>query len=164
MSHRECSSTQGSTVGLGRPARVLTASEEPPLGAHLVTPRRAYTHHGIYVGHGRVVHYKSALLKLWRSPVEEDSLERFALGRPIWVHIHAAPRFDAAEVANRARSRLGQNRYRLFTNNCEHLCEWCVQDEPRSYQVERLLNLTRWLPRVVGLASTALMSAAEVPD
>ena len=33
----------------------------PPIGAHVVTPRRAYTHHGIYVGDGR---YRSSWLVL----------------------------------------------------------------------------------------------------
>lgn len=28
-----------------------------PLGAHLVSPRKRYRHHGIYVGNGRVIHY-----------------------------------------------------------------------------------------------------------
>ncbi|MBP4061169.1 lecithin retinol acyltransferase family protein [Aeromonas sp. Prich7-2] len=28
-----------------------------PIGAHLVTPRTGYDHHGIYVGNGKVVHY-----------------------------------------------------------------------------------------------------------
>jgi lecithin:retinol acyltransferase len=37
--------------------QTLDPELEPPLGAHLVTPRRAYTHHGIYVGLGRVVQY-----------------------------------------------------------------------------------------------------------
>ena len=26
-----------------------------PLGAHLVTPRKWYSHHGVYVGNGRIV-------------------------------------------------------------------------------------------------------------
>jgi len=30
---------------------------ELPLGAHLSTSRFGYTHHGVYAGHGRVVHY-----------------------------------------------------------------------------------------------------------
>ena len=37
--------------------RPLAANEEPPLGAHLITPRFAYSHHGVYVGAGTVVHY-----------------------------------------------------------------------------------------------------------
>jgi hypothetical protein len=50
----------------------------------------------------------------------------------------------------RARSRIGENRYRLLCNNRRHFCEWCLQDEQRSYQVERLLNLLRRLARVCG--------------
>jgi hypothetical protein len=77
--------------------------------------------------------------------VEEVSLARFALGRTIWIRVHVSPRFGGAEVARRALSRLGEDRYRLLTNNCEHFCEWCVQDEQRSFQVEQLLSLPRWL-------------------
>lgn len=36
----------------------LDLHSEPPLGAHVVTPRRWYTHHAIYVGRGRVVQYR----------------------------------------------------------------------------------------------------------
>jgi hypothetical protein len=40
---------------------------------------------------------------------------------------------------HRARARLGEDRYNVLTNNCEHFCEWCVQGEPRSHQVDGLL-------------------------
>jgi len=132
------------------------AGEEPSIGAHLVTPRRGFTHHGIYVGRGNVVTYRSAVVRWLRRPVEEVSLARFALGRAIRIRVHASPRFDGTEVARRACSRVGENRYRLFTNNCEHLCEWCMQDERRSYQIEQLLNLPRRLVRVWNGAITAL--------
>jgi hypothetical protein len=46
-------------------------------------------------------------------------------------------------VVARARSRLGENRYRLTTNNCEHFCEWCLSGESRSEQVERIFNKMR---------------------
>ena len=32
-------------------------NDEPSLGAHLISPRNGYSHHGIYVGSGRVIHY-----------------------------------------------------------------------------------------------------------
>lgn len=35
---------------------------EPPVGAHLVTPRRGYTHHGNYAGDGSVLHYARSLV------------------------------------------------------------------------------------------------------
>jgi hypothetical protein len=31
--------------------------DTPPLGAHLISPRNVYFHHGIYAGEGRVIHY-----------------------------------------------------------------------------------------------------------
>ena len=49
----------------------------------------------------------------------------------------------------RARSRLGENRYRFFSNNCEHFSEWCVNGEHRSPQVERLLAPLRCVPRAL---------------
>jgi hypothetical protein len=48
-----------------------------------------------------------------------------------------------AEMVRWAQSRLGESRYRFFSNNCEHLSEWCVNGEHRSLQVERLLGCVR---------------------
>ncbi|ANI59976.1 NC domain containing protein [Pseudomonas sp. GR 6-02] len=30
---------------------------------------------------------------------------------------------------------MGENQYRLLTNNCEHFCNWCLYGESRSDQV-----------------------------
>jgi hypothetical protein len=109
-------------------------------GAHLVSPRRGYTHHGIYVGDGRVVQYGGLAQGLRRGPVEEVSLEQFANGRALCIRYGRAARFDADEVVRRARSRIGEDRYRLLTNNCEHFCEWCLRAEHRSYQVDEWLS------------------------
>jgi hypothetical protein len=116
---------------------VLGSAEEPPFAAHLVTPRALYTHHGIYVGNGRVVHYRGLEGGWRRGPVEEVSLKRFACGRSVRVR-HDSRRFDRTEVVARARSRLGELGYRLLTNNCEHFCAWALQGESRSRQVECL--------------------------
>jgi len=119
--------------GMTRPR--LPAGEEPALRAHLVTPRRLYSHHGLYVGGGRVIHYGGLARGLYCGPVEEVTLQQFARGRGIWVRT-AAPRFDREQTVARARSRLGERRYRVLTNNCEHFCEWCLRGESRSAQVE----------------------------
>lgn len=116
---------------------LLCQGAEPALGAHLITRRAFYSHHGIYAGSSRVIHY-SGLADGWhRGPVEDVSLERFAHGRAIRVR-YEPPGFIGREVVERARSRLGEQRYRLLTNNCEHFCEWCVRGEPRSFQVDKL--------------------------
>ena len=112
-----------------------------PVGAHLITPRRGYLHHGIYVGDGNVIHYSGLTRGLHRGPVEEIPLGRFTCGDTVWVLYRTPHHFDPREVIRRARSRVGENHYRLFSNNCEHFCEWCLHGDHRSYQVEALLSL-----------------------
>jgi hypothetical protein len=114
---------------------------EPALGAHLTTSRRGYNHHGVYVGHGRVVHY-SGLSGFWQcGPVEEVPLSRFVNGHAVRVVDHVESQYSPDEIVRRARSRLGENDYRLLTNNCEHFCNWCLSGVSRSAQVEKRLQL-----------------------
>jgi Lecithin retinol acyltransferase len=127
---------------------------EPPIGAHLITLRRCYTHHGIYAGQGSVFHYAGLARDLRPGPVEEVSLERFANGRPVHIECRSAPALDEQDIVSRARSRLGENRYRLLTNNCEHFSEWSRFGASRSHQVERWLGsaptVTRTLAANIG--------------
>ena len=100
-----------------KPASQSAIASAPEPGAHLITPRRGYTHHGIYVGEGKVVHY--------------------AIDSPAW--------FGRAEIVRRARSRIGENRYRLVSNNCEHFCQWSRSGRAYSEQVERWMSCLNWL-------------------
>jgi hypothetical protein len=129
---------------------LLAENEEPTPGAHLVTPRLGYAHHGVYVGGGTVVHYAGFVFQLRRGPVEETSLTRFAQGHPIWVRPSAPDSRDRDEIVRRARSRLGEEHYRLFSNNCEHFSEWCVNGIHRSPQVDWLLAWLRLAARPLG--------------
>jgi len=113
---------------------------EPPLGAHLVSHRAGYTHHGIYVGDGRVVHYAGLCTSLHRGPIEEVTLERFAAGHEVSVVAHPFAAYTDREAVARARSRLGEDRYRLLSNNCEHFCTWCVDGKGRSEQVRACMT------------------------
>ena len=103
---------------------------ELPLGTHLVTPRRFYRHHGIYAGGGRVIHYRGFKTLLQRGPVEEISLEAFAAGRVVSVEYLPDDPLAGAAAVRRARSRLGEDRYRLLSNNCWHFAKWCVSGTP----------------------------------
>jgi len=116
-----------------------------PIGAHLTSPRRGYTHHGIYVGAGRVVHYAGlhgarVAEALRYGPVEEVTVEEFAQGFAVDWSFEPGARFCGETVVARARSRLGENRYKLLTNNCEHFTTWCIHGVHRSAQVERVLR------------------------
>ena len=129
---------------------------ELPLGCWLVTPRRGYMHHGVYVGNGLVVHY-AGLSRSWRrGPVEVISLSEFSPGESLWVRRTPAARHAGPPAVRRALSRLGEDAYRLLTNNCEHFCAWCVEGDSRSLQVER------WLarPRAIVLAIVARIAQA----
>lgn len=127
-----------------------------PLGAHLVTPRLGFAHHGIYVGNGRVVHYAGLSRSLCRGPVEEVSLAVFRNGKAVVLRGDGRVRYPAATVVERARSRVGEDRYRITTNNCEHFCSWCLRGEEQSEQIERLLRVPKAAARAIGRLTRAL--------
>ncbi|MGF6769920.1 hypothetical protein P3T18_002399 [Paraburkholderia sp. GAS199] len=136
-------------------SRHASSTIDLPIGAHLVTQRRGYEHHGIYVGNGRVVHYAGFASSAHRGPVEEVELARFAAGHPLTIRTTPSARYVGDEAVQRARSRLGENRYRLLTNNCEHFCSWCLLGESRSEQVHGCLRH----PRTGMLALMCLVKA-----
>lgn len=117
-------------------------AREPARGAHLSTTRHGYSHHGVYIGEGRVVHYAGLSGGLWQcGPVEEVPVLRFASGNAIRIVEQHTTAYSPEEIVRRARSRLGENDYRLLTNNCEHFCNWCVSGVSRSAQVQQPLRL-----------------------
>ena len=119
-------------------------SPDLPIGTHLTTRRRGYVHHGLYIGQGRVIHY-AGLKALWaRGPIEEVTLEDFSAGRGWQVKERAAPAYAGPDAVARARTRLGEDRYRIWSNNCEHFVEWCLSGTARSAQVEQ------WFGRLLG--------------
>ena len=93
--------------------------------------------------------HAEALGLLRRHPVQEVSLTTFAGGRGFSVVPCAAPRFDTTIVVARARSRLGEDCYRLWSNNCEHFTSWCLHGVARSLQVET--HRARWQRPLVWL-------------
>jgi Lecithin retinol acyltransferase len=149
--------TRGATGGL--PDIAFTDERDVPPGAHLVTSRGGYEHHGIYAGAGRVVHYAGFAAGHCRGPVVEVALDCFAAGNAIAIRLHPCARYIGAETVRRARSRLGENRYRLLTNNCEHFCAWCLSGESRSQQVETCLTHPRAGVHVLVSLFKALVAA-----
>ena len=51
---------------------------EPKIGTHLISPRTGYSHHGIYVGNGKVIHYSGLADGLESGPVEEADIQTFS--------------------------------------------------------------------------------------
>jgi HRAS-like suppressor 3 len=120
------------------PVRQITELHEGILapGTHLVTSRRGYMHHGIYVGRGMVVHYAGLSRFLHSGPVEEVTMSRFSRGRAVRIIEYSASKYSPQEIVQRAFSRLGEDEYQVLRNNCEHFCNWCISGRSRSTQVE----------------------------
>jgi Lecithin retinol acyltransferase len=135
------SNQQSRTAASEDPKSPFGLEQEFPLGAHLATSRHGYTHHGIYVGNGKAVHY-AGLCRSWHSgPVEEVCLSRFAFGNAVRVIKHRESRYSAREIVQRARSRLGEDHYNLLTNNCEHFVNWCTDGRSCSAQVRQRMAI-----------------------
>ena len=127
------------------------------IGSHLISPRDHYSHHGIYIGRGRVIHYSGKSQGLNTGPVEIASLDAFAQGRGYRVKLHPSPRHTRRETVERARSRVGENLYSLTRNNCEHFCEWCITGRSLSRQVHRAAQ-------AVTTTGSVALSASRVPQ
>ena len=104
---------------------------------HLQAPRQhgLFNHHGIDLGDGTVAHYLEGR-EILRSPRES-----FSRGQPIAVVPYPAGSCSSAGVTlRRAMGRLGEQRYNLLFNNCEHFAHWCKTGRHRSTQVEDWLH------------------------
>lgn len=102
--------------------RSLLAFEAKDLAKadHLFVQRAGYTHHGLFIGDGKVIHYLLEKLKI-------DSLETFADGSKIQKKSddESPIYYSRDRVISRAYSRLGEYNYNLFCNNCENFVRWC---------------------------------------
>jgi hypothetical protein len=127
---------------LSRRSSGLMWDQDLTPGTHLVTSRRGYTHHGIYVGHGMVVHYAGLSRFLQSGPIEEVTISQFSMGRPVRIIGYRESTYSPQEIVLRARSRLGENKYHVLRNNCEHFCSWCISGRSCSKQVERPAAIT----------------------
>jgi hypothetical protein len=136
-------------------------------GTRLIVRRHVYSHHGIYVGNDRVIHY-AGWFHSARGLVEEVTIKEFSEGRPYSIGRKPANRQRGEQIVRRARSRLGERCYHLLRNNCEHFCNWCQLGECRSEQVDALArpmkNAALMLSFVIGQLLVGTGIAAPPPD
>lgn len=99
-----------------------------------------YEHHGIDCGDGSIIHYR----KTEDAIVTQTSLATFSRGNRVFIKQQPVSYLPDI-VVQRAQSRLGEQRYDLLTNNCEHFATWCKTGQNRSDQLARFgLNLDRF--------------------
>ncbi len=126
-------------------------------GTHLIVGRGLYTHHGIFVGRNRVIHYSGMGSGLHKGCIESTSLETFLQGKQARVRTYKKVHFRGPEICRRARSRLGEDQYNLLFNNCEHFATWCATDRHTSKQVEAASQR-------LGAATTAHLLGRQVAN
>ena len=107
-------------------------------GTELIVDRFAYRHHGIYLGDGLVIHY-AGRTSYPHGLIETIALRDFVGRRRVRVGRTPVESLQGEDIVRRARSRLGERRYDIFRNNCEHFCSWCQVGESRSKQIDLFL-------------------------
>ena len=106
----------------------------PKRGDHLKVDKGLYSHHGLYIGDGKVVHYSGLADGLSSGPIEVTTLQKFCGGDDIEAVEHSEKIYSENESVERALSRVGENDYHILHNNCEHFVNWCIEGEHISKQ------------------------------
>lgn len=100
--------------------RLIDKSDNFMVGDHVYIQCIGFTHHGLYIGSGMVIHYSGGLIRY-------DTIEDFSEGKNIYVRseIDSPMKYSRSIVVSRAESRLNETEYNLVFNNCEHFVLWC---------------------------------------
>ncbi len=131
------------------------------LADHLKSSRNFYSHHGIYVGDNRVIHYSGLAKGSESEIIEEVCLEEFCNGNGYEIIDHPNRKYSREESVERARSRLGEDAYSVFANNCEHFVNWCIDGDHKSSQTDKGTAAgTGALSTVTAIGSRAAVASA----
>lgn len=106
-------------------------------GDHLFVQYIWGEHHGIDLGDGTVIEYGGK--GTGYMSIRRVSREEFISRGPCFVKDYPAGTTLAPwQTVQLAWTRLREQRYDLFNNNCEHLAHWCKTGRPYSGQIEAL--------------------------
>ena len=94
-----------------------------------------YEHHGIDCGDGSVIHYRKKIEVIERTP-----MITFTQGNQVFVKTYKTC-FIPEVVIRRAESRLGEAKYNLLFNNCEHFANWCKTGMSYSGQIQDFIPI-----------------------
>ncbi len=124
-----------------RPAE-LWHDGPPQRGDHIRASRGLYTHHGVYVSDGEVIHFSSRRGE--PNHVISTDLAFFCQGHRLSVRDYTEEErrdlYPVADIVQWARHCLGDGDYHLIFNNCEHFANVCTLGRFRSGQVERVIR------------------------
>jgi len=161
---------------------VRKTTDDICFGDHILLPRKAYWHHGIYIGEGRVIHKtagssslaaasfsKDASVFSCGGGISETDLNGFGVeeeDQQVFVCQYTAC-FAPEETVALAYSLVNAEGYRLWEANCEHFAIWCKTGEHISLQVRAIAFALSQIGAVtagamVGTATLARLQMGQV--
>jgi cell wall-associated NlpC family hydrolase len=110
-------------------------------GDHVYVKRRGilYSHHGIYAGDGKVIHYTGEEKEKRDPLVTETTMGDFLKGGKLRRRDYKK-RLPHSESLRIAKGHLSRNGYSLAFNNCEHFASYCVSGKKRSKRVHKVIG------------------------
>ena len=103
------------------------------VGDHVITRRVGFTHHGLYLGEGKVLEYIKS------QGVVIVPLTTFTQGHELFIREHKEAKYRGQEAVRRGMMRLGEQHYNLLIRNCEHFVNWCIEGVESSRQIDNLI-------------------------
>lgn len=123
--------------------------KKPEKGAHIRVNRGLYSHHGVYIGCGQVIHFtgkdEDSVLDWSKPEVIETDLNYFLKDGVLEVKEYNEEElndlYPADHIVAYAKACLGDKGYNLVFNNCEHFANTCTLGRFRSKQVEKVFGI-----------------------
>jgi hypothetical protein len=110
-------------------------------GDHIFVNRGAYTHHGIDVGDEQVIHYTGEPGSKSNASIVKTTLAEFSQGEEVQT-VEYGKCLPVSRTVELAYSRLGEMKYHLVFNNCEHFARFCKTGDHESEQVRNVAGGT----------------------
>jgi len=148
-----------------KPGMALAVKRPPSIKSGLPLP--SYTHYGIYEGMLQgceyVIHYNGEFFDKLNARIEEIPLSDFHKGDEWRIEDFGLKYSDAVREKSlqKARSRLGEQKYHPTENNCEHFARWCVTGVSKSQQVIDALKAAAKVAAVVAVAGIGYLTGRK---
>ena len=129
-------------------------------GDHIKVRRAGglYSHHGIDMGDGTVIHFSGEPTRLRDAQVCRVAMADFLQGEEARVVLHGDRERAAEEVLRAAEELVGSRDYSVVFNNCEHFATYCKTGIRQSRQVRKAAKAAATILAVgVGVAAQAVV-------
>jgi hypothetical protein len=123
-------------------------------GDHIFVKYPLFEHHAIDVGDGTIVEYGGKGTN--RMSVRRRLMREFAGRGEVQVYLYSlGTTLSPDEVVQRALSRVTEEAYDVFNNNCEHFAYWCKTGQHVSPQANTAKGVLTTAAIVGGVALIA---------